>query len=239
MVNNLRIIDQQGENPDSEHFYNIAKAIEKELGVTSAVRIYAAIFDGNGKALYASDDFTEIISFISPFIKDTFERLKIGDHSFPISGKNIGIFKVSDKAIVVLYSKKGHLGALLNFKNKMSIYASKIDEQLEDFTQITIKRKIEVTEEITITKGKVPSKKTEAQYVKPSTTTFAKLPVLLKELTGKEKFPLNDVRVLQLCDGKHTIEDIIKKTKLSRLEIQNIVRNYQKKKVLNLKRTQV
>jgi hypothetical protein len=44
------------------------------------------------------------------------------------------------------------------------------------------------------------------------------------------------MQILQLCDGTHTIEDICKATKFSQLKVDLVLRDYQKKNVIELKR---
>ncbi len=217
---------------DSDIFLNIAKEIEEYLGSIMGVRVYSAIVDRNGKIRFAREDFNEneMDVFVVNFVKNNFDMLEVGDHSFPISGKNFGFFKISDKSMVVLHTKKGPLGALLSFKNKMFSFADTIDDKLND---VMVQRK----------KGKERAgTATDSEQGVPKLLTqkkFAKVPLLTKKLTGKEKFPINDVLVLNLCDGEHTIEEIIKKTRLARLAVENVIKNYEKKKYITLKRTQV
>lgn len=222
---------------NSDHFYNLVLEIENYLGSLIGIRVYAAIIGGNGEIKYAREDFNEMISFIKSFILSNFNILQVGDHSFPMSGKNIGFFKISNKAMVILYMKTGHMGSLLAFKNKMYIYASRIDEQITDLTQITVEKEIENMGEIS---KEAPSSAIGEPPAKLALEgKFVKVPLLTKQITGKEKFPINEVKILQLCDGKHTIEDIIKSTNFTRLDIENVIRNYQKKKYLTLQRTQI
>ncbi|MFX1450637.1 MAG: hypothetical protein ACFFCM_07345 [Promethearchaeota archaeon] len=226
---------------ETNAFYYIAQEIEKYLGSLLGVRVYSAILNGNGEFKFAREDFNEenLIPFIANFVQTNFSLLGVGDHAFPMSNKSIGFFKLSEKSMIVLYAKKGKLGSLLAFKNKINTYAPIIDEKINEVTKITIKKKIEITEEITISKSSPPASNTQPQYTQVKQKSFAKLPKLIKELTGKEKFPINDVKVLRLCDGKHTIEEIIKETDISRLAVDNIIRNYEKKKYLTLKRTAI
>ncbi|MHA1378256.1 MAG: hypothetical protein ACTSRG_07725 [Candidatus Helarchaeota archaeon] len=216
----------------SEIFYNIAQEIENILGTLLGFRVYSAIFDRTGKVLFARDDFKEndMLDYISKYIKSNFHMLEVGDHSFPISGKNLGFFKISDKCMIVLQTKKGHLGALLSFKSKMDSFASKIDNQIKD---ISPEAKLGINKVSSVAESKEPSQKFITQK------TFAKLPILTKKLTGKEKFPIEHVLVLNLCDGEHVIEEIVKKTRLTRIAVEKIIRDYQKKKMVTIKRTQI
>ncbi len=65
---------------------------------------------------------------------------------------------------------------------------------------------------------------------------FRRIPYLLRPLTGAKKFPLLDSKVIPLCDGNHTVDDICKKTKLNRLKVSEILRKYHKKKLIGMKR---
>ncbi|NVM03395.1 MAG: hypothetical protein HWN67_13775 [Candidatus Helarchaeota archaeon] len=226
---------------ESEPFYDLVEEIENYLGYLLGVRVYTAISNENGEIKFARDDFIKenMIPFITNFVQTNFSLLGVGDHSFPMSNKSIGFFKISEKSMIILYAKGVKLGSLLAFKTKMFNYAPKIDEKIGEITKITIKRKVEITKEITISKESAPSPSDKPQYAQVTSKKFARLPRLIKELTGREKFPINDVKVLRLCDGKHTIKDIIKETKISRLAVESVIRNYQKKKYISLKRTTI
>jgi len=215
----------------SDFFYNIAQEIENNLGSLLGFRVYSAISDRNGKILFAREDYNDgdMLSYISNFIKNNFDMLQVGDHSFPISGKNFGFFKISNKCIIVLHTKKGPIGALLSFKSKMFAYSEKIDNQIgEIFSDVKVS-----TEKTSIT----ADSKGSTQFI--TQKTFAKIPILNKKLTGKEKFPLDQVLILNLCDGEHTIDEIIKKTRLPRLTVEKIIKDAQKKKLISLKRKKV
>ena len=220
----------------TDFFYDLATEIENYLGSIISYRVYSAIFDKAGNPLFAREEFEgDMISYISDFVKTNFNMLAVGDHSFPLSSQNLGFFKISEDFIVVLLTKKGPLGALLTFKNKMETYASKIDK-------ITItydKNKETIKTEISFADKTKKTQEKEIPYKPITQKTFAKVPVLLKKLTGKEKFPLDEVLVLNCCDGEHSIDDIAKKAKLPRLKVEQIIKTYQKKKLLTLKRMQI
>ncbi|MFX0133519.1 MAG: hypothetical protein ACFFDN_07745 [Candidatus Hodarchaeota archaeon] len=226
---------------ESENLHDIVQDIENYLGALLGDRVYTAILDGKGEIKFVRDGFNEenLIPFIINFVQTNFSILEVGDHAFPMSNKSMGFFKISEKSMIVLYTKKGKLGSLLAFKTKMFGYAPKIDKKITEATKIKIKKKIKNTEEITISKVVPSAPSAEPQYTRVTSKKFAKFPILIKELTGKEKFPINDVKVLRLCDGKHTIEDIIKETNISRLKVNKTLRDYQKKKYLTLKRTAI
>lgn len=65
---------------------------------------------------------------------------------------------------------------------------------------------------------------------------YIKIPYLLMNPTKKEKFALDESRIITLCDGNHTIEKISKETGLSIVSITEIIQKYLKKKVLGMKR---
>lgn len=76
------------------------------------------------------------------------------------------------------------------------------------------------------------SPKPEAKLVKK----YKKIPVVIKNPGSKMKFQPPDSLVIILCNGENSIEDIVEKTKLSTLEVNEILRKYQKKKILEIKR---
>lgn len=82
-----------------------------------------------------------------------------------------------------------------------------------------------------------PSSTSASELAAPSTKAGLKsVPFLIKKLTGKEKFPLEEAQILQFCDGTNSIEDICAKTGYARLKVDEVIRDYQKKKWIELKR---
>ena len=133
----------------------------------------------------------------------------------PISGTNLAFFKASPKALIIIYTKKGLLGQLLVFKNKMEKYAPEIDKlipeeppEIEEIYQLEPTAVTEVVEE----------------------TVQAKvIPKLLKKIGKKAKFPLNEVVILNFCDGTNCIRDIMREGSLERNAVWEILDKYKKK----------
>jgi len=217
----------------SESFYEVAKEIENIFGKIFAARPYVAIIDAQGAVRYTEPQLDSHLSYIQNFIKSNFNLLKVGDHSLPLGGVNLAFFKVSSKAIIVIFTQKGFTGQLLAFRSRMLEWSSKLDELIGDFvTPITPVRlpadgEPEVLEStpsgsaVTVTQG------------------FKKIPVLMKQLDGKEKFPIEVATILQFCDGKHSVEEICEKTSYPKVKVNQIIMEYQKKKWLDLKKVLV
>ncbi|MHA1376896.1 MAG: hypothetical protein ACTSRG_00815 [Candidatus Helarchaeota archaeon] len=210
-------------------FYQLSKQLTAELGSLIGVRPYCAIINAAGETCHIDADLEEYSELINNFMMTTFPVLKAGEHSVPISGINMIFFKISAKAMVVLLIKKGALGQLLTFKSLMSKYSSRIDSSIGDI-KVTITREIEkvkIKEKVTL---EISSETKEEKRAK-----IKYLPVLIKDL-GKTKIPINHARILSLCDGKNDISKIMKQTKETRLFIDQIIRQYQKKGYIKLKR---
>lgn len=114
----------------------------------------------------------------------------------------------------------------------MSKYAPIIDSNIGDI-KITITREIEkitVKEKVTVEiSPEKEAKGTKEQGI------IKYLPVLVKDLGGT-KIPIDHTRILTWCDGKHDINGIIKETQANRLLVDQIIREYQKKGFIKLKR---
>ncbi len=202
-------------------FYQIASAINSELGPILSTRPYVAIVDFRGEIRYSEKALDEYSEFISNFTKTNFRLLNIGEHSMPISGTNLAFFKVSNKALIVIYTKKGLIGQLLVFKSLMEKYKTQIEALIpeeptpEEIAQptLTIEETVSVSEE---------TRKEEKE--KPKI-----IPILLKKIGKKAKFPLNEVIILNYCNGENTIEQIMEEGNLDRKAVWEILDKYKKK----------
>ena len=72
--------------------------------------------------------------------------------------------------------------------------------------------------------------------LKPKQKDLKRVPLLIKPLTGKEKMPLEDVKILQYCDGTYCVEEICQETLYAILRVNMVLRKYEKKKWLKVLR---
>ncbi|MHA1381011.1 MAG: double zinc ribbon domain-containing protein [Candidatus Helarchaeota archaeon] len=179
---------------------------------------YMGIFNEKGQAIYIDDTLQEHYQFISSFINENFKLLNIGDHSIPLSGLNLAFYKISDHAMIILHTKEGPVGQLLAFKSRMFQYSDKIDALSAKFTEDLVK--------------KIPKPRVK----KISKTASAeRIPVLTVDI-NKKKFAMDEAAVLHIIDGKKTITEICEEIKIPRLKVNEILKKYQKKGWLKLKR---
>ncbi|MHA1130655.1 MAG: hypothetical protein ACTSQI_04810 [Candidatus Helarchaeota archaeon] len=212
-------------------FYEIVKDISSLCGTIIGTRPYVGIIDGSGTIHYRDDPLEEYIEFIKNFCVSNFHLLNVGDHSLPLGGINLAFFKISEKAVVILYIKKGRSGQLLAFKAHMDKWTSKINELIGEITILSPSIQIQPGAE------EPEPEIFEAQQIsKPQSRGLRTIPILMRKLTGKEKFPLDVATVFQYCDGEHSIEEICQLTDYPRLKVDNIIRIYQKKKWVEVKR---
>jgi hypothetical protein len=199
-------------------FYQIANEIITELGPILGTRPYLAIVRYDGEFIYAEPALDSYREFISAFSKSNFDLLKPGDHSMPISGTNLAFFKLSNRALIVIYIKKGLIGQLLIFKARMMKYQDKLDALIPEAP---------THKEITLTT--VPSEEPELLKKAPAPTKAQIIPVLLKEIGKKDKFPLQEVVILNYCNGKNSFENIMRDGNLDRKATWEILDKYTKK----------
>jgi len=209
----------------TESFYNIAKEIATIFGKIFASRPYIAILDSLGNVVFKEEQLNMHVEYIQNFVKANFNLLQVGDHSLPLSGVNLALFKVSPKAILVIYISKGFSGQLLAFRARMQEWSQKIDDLIGEVAIPSMP--IEEVPE------KLEGVQSETATV---TQSFKKLPLLIKKLDGKEKFPIEVATVLRFCDGEHSIEEICEKTKYPKVKVNSIIREYNQKKWLDLKK---
>ncbi|MHA1263838.1 MAG: double zinc ribbon domain-containing protein [Candidatus Helarchaeota archaeon] len=187
---------------------DLVQMIKENIGRLLGANVSVAIVDSAAEIKYIDEEITDFKDFIISFAKGNFDLLSIGDHSLPLSGTNIAFFKVSEKALIILNSSKGPVGQLLAFKGRMNKYSAIIDELLE--------------------KGPEPEEKALSKAA-------VRVPVLTVSIANK-KFGMEEAKVLHLVNGENTISDICEKTGLPQLKVDEILRKYQKKKWIKLKR---
>jgi len=188
---------------------DLIKILKEDIGKLLGANISICIVNSDAEIKYIDKNISKFSDFIISFTKGNFEILSIGDHSLPLSGTNIAFFKVSEKSLVILNSDKGPVGQLLAFKGRMNRYSSIIDDLLES----------------------IPEKGEEKAPVKAA----VRVPVLTVDIASK-KFGMEEAKVLHLVNGENTISDICDKTKLPQLKVDEILRKYQKKGWVKLKR---
>jgi len=188
---------------------DVVKLIKDEVGRLLGTNITVAIVDSEGDIKYIDNEIKKFSEFVISFVKGNFTLLSPGDHSLPLSGTNIAFFKISEKALIILNSEKGPVGQLLAFKGRMQKYAEKIDKFLE----------AAIVEEET----------------KASAKAAVRVPVLTVSISNK-KFGMEEAKVLHLINGENTVSDICERTGIPQLKVDEILRRYQKKGWIKLKR---
>jgi len=189
---------------------DIIQGIKSYILNLVSIKVNVGVVDSEGKISYMDPPILPFADFISTFAKENFGLLEVGGHSIPISRQNLVLFKVSDKYMIVLYAASGASGQLLVFKAQASKYL-----------QVFEKLKLE-----TLT---LPSGGTK--------TTLKTIPVLNVKIDfTKKKFPVDEASVLYLIDGKNTLPKIVEETKLPRIRVNEILRKFQKKKWIRIKR---
>ena len=202
-------------------FYPVVTEIIAELGPILSTRPYVAIVDFKGEFKYTETEFERYSEFITNFVRANFGLLAIGDHSMPISGTNLAFFKISRKALIVIYIKKGLIGQLLVFKARMMNYQSKIDGLIpEEPPEVAVP---------SLTVQESPSAAAPAPTPEPEEPKAKVIPVLLKKIGKKAKFPLQEVVMLNYCDGKNSVTDIMNEGNIKKEALWVILDKYKKK----------
>ena len=182
----------------------IAGEIMNDMEKLLLERVYIAILK-EGEVLYASTSLDHQLKLLKLFCITEFKQMKDFDHSFPLAGTNLAIFKINE-FLIALYTKKGYQGQLLSFKTKMFNY-------LDDLKSMADVPSTILSE--TETKGQV-------------------LPKLIQTVSLTLGLSDDESSVLKLCDGNHSIPEIIVKTRLPRKKVVNIVRYFENKGWLKL-----
>ncbi|MHA1230362.1 MAG: hypothetical protein ACTSPQ_06915, partial [Candidatus Helarchaeota archaeon] len=151
----------------------------------------------------------------------------------PLGGVNLAFFKPGNNFLIIIHSKKGPIGQLLSFKKIMANYTGKISELIGDVTPS--ERSITMPPP----KIEIPKEKIEKIERKPEARVRSRarrVPLLMKEMTGKEKFKIDTAKVLELCDGTNSIEEIAEKTNLPKLKVDMIIKQFEKKGWIKISR---
>jgi len=221
------------QNNQEEQFHIVAKDISTQLGKSLVTRPYIAIIDLLGVTRYCDEPLEQFLDFMQNFIRSNFNLLQIGDHSLPLGSVNLAFFKASSKAMIVIYTVKGLAGQLLSFKSKMFEWTDQIEALLGD---LEFPAPAIPTETRTIGIQNEPEIQAAAPPPPPTKRGLKTVPFLTKKLTGKEKFSIEVAQILQACDGEHSVQDICSETGYPLLKINDIIRTYQKKNWITLKR---
>ncbi|NVM54901.1 MAG: hypothetical protein HWN66_14450 [Candidatus Helarchaeota archaeon] len=218
----------------AELFNLVAQKISTALAKFFLPKVYVAIVDAVGTFHHIDTPaFDEHLYFIKNFIKENFPLLKIGDHSIPFGGINLAFFKISEKAIVILHTKKGRSGQLLSYKTVMFQWAKIIDELIGELN--TEEEPAESQQGDRDTQSDF-TPELPPQPVEKKKGRLKTIPLLVNPSIEKGKFPIEEVRVLNLCDGTYSVDEIVEETKLPRLNVNFIIRKYKKKKWLKIMR---
>lgn len=186
----------------------IAQEIVSKMGTILGVRIHLAIMDRLGNFHYMDRELEPFKSFITTFVSNNFRYLKVGDHSLPISGKNIMFFRTSDKVMVILYSAKGRIGQFLSFKSMMPKYQQKIDELIADVEPEIISLELKAEK---LGAARVTLVKPAERVIFSRRKNFYQgiYPKLEKKIKESDKFNLTISIILNYSNGQTSLLDLI------------------------------
>ncbi|MFX1293482.1 MAG: hypothetical protein ACFFD2_01295 [Promethearchaeota archaeon] len=183
----------------------IAGKIMNDMEKLLLERVYLAILK-SGKVLYASTTLDKHIDLLKLFAITEFKELNILDHAFPLAGMNLIVFKINDDILLCLYTKKSNQEKLISFKNKIAKYTNDLEVAVKLYIKTPIK---------TESKGQI-------------------LPKLVKNVSLSLGMSDDESRVLKLCDGSHSIKEIIDKTLIPRKKIVEIIQKFEEKEWLKI-----
>jgi len=197
----------------SELFKSLIEELKGKLQNIIPQDIGIAILDLNGNYYYFDSQLEKFKDIINEIYKNL--NINIGQYSLPLS-EPLGIFRISENTLLVVYLKEGQPGNVLLFQGIINNYAPRIQKFID-----SLQRKKEFEKKafkvIRLRKKSKPKSPEEIQYP------------LLKDEFKNKRFSYEEGLVLKMCDGKHSISDIINSIKLSRIQIISIINDYQQK----------
>ncbi len=179
-------------------WYGIKKQISSTM-MDFGFRVYVSIADVFGNPKIMDEEIEPFKDIVCKSIKINSNYLNIGDYAIPISSKNLMIFKISEKAVVVLFANKGNIAQLLSFKKNIDYFGEQIEKLLEDMEAP------EVEVEVPTVVEKV-EKKLPRQILGKELPIYT--PTLNRELDKKAKFTMEEMRILHMCDGNRGFYEI-------------------------------
>ncbi|MHA1277862.1 MAG: hypothetical protein ACTSRC_13230 [Candidatus Helarchaeota archaeon] len=182
----------------------LAGEIMSEMEKLLLERVYIGIIK-EGELLYASTALDKHIELLKLFNITEFKDMPLLGHAFPLAGTNLAIFKLGE-IMVAIYIKKGYQGQLLSFKTKINKY-------LKEFQEL----------------AKVPMRKGPEVEAKGQI-----LPILVETVSLTLGVSEDESSVLKLCNGNHSIKEIIDKTRIPRKKVVDIIRQFENKGWLKL-----
>ncbi len=230
-----------------------------ELAIDNIVQDTAKGLSITSDATFASEQYQAIQEIDSPEVKlkkakieESIENaewaLSIGYYKEAISHFNeaINLFKAIEEFDMAKWCEEMiELTKMMELQTEVEAYSQSEEEATQinhvdipdtgEASSVTTK-KAELLKMIEKSTKKTAPKDITKKEIKPKPKKYAqRRPFLVKKL-GKQKLPFLDLKVLRLCDGTNNIENICKKSDLPLIKVNEILKKYQKKKLLRIKR---
>lgn len=223
-----------------ELFSQLVKDMLISIAEVITTRAYISIVDALGNFQYLDTPvFDEYLCFIQNYVQENFQALPVGECTIPFGGIALGFFKISEKAIVIIFLQKGPSAQLFALKTKLLDWAQKIDELVGELDYLEISTDIEqpIVQQPESEENQKPFLLDPSSNSSDTGSRRRKVvPLLIKPLNGKEKLPLEEINVLQYCDGIISLEEISRKLLYSLPKINKIIRKYEKKDWVKVQR---
>jgi hypothetical protein len=234
-------------------FENAAKKIEEIV----AEKIRIAFLDDIGNILYSS--LTAESEKIAKKLTTIFSDCDIGDYQIKkLPKSNLLIYMISPLIILALESHEKEGILISTIKNLEENHESLFDELESDLLRLHSNELVEISSKesgVELVQERSPVKETEKmaesvppsitqreikriELKEPSTVTYAEkvsetipvnFPILAKRRALKKVKDPNELKILQLCDGNHTIEEIGEKLGISKSQVMITTGDYNAK----------
>jgi len=219
----------------------VVKELKEKMGkLFPTMKTQIAIVDSLAEIKYIDPELKRTrLSYITDYIASNFNLIEVNQYSLPLSGVLLGFFKISDKAMLVLYSPSGQIGNLLAYRGIIESITPKIDETLELLQKIyevesiaydVIRlKKVKTIKTSTAAPAAVIESSSTLTPISSQTSSPSLIFPKLDPKYAKKKFAFKEGLCLQFADGKNSIEDISEKCNFSKEEVAEIIDKYQKK----------
>ncbi|MHA1264869.1 MAG: hypothetical protein ACTSRS_06495 [Candidatus Helarchaeota archaeon] len=199
----------------------------------SVTQLHITLIDIYGNIQYLDKALDEFLYLIRNYCIANFQNLEEGDCKIPFGGINLGFFKISRHLMLIVYAPDSPSGQLLGLKKKLGEWGSKLEDLLGEFSPPESVESKQVKED---NQTNAPDKLMKTENIAYHSYGVECYPLLLKPLTEKEKFTMEEIQILQFCDGMHSTDEIHRETYYSISRINKIIRKFEEKGWLKVDR---
>lgn len=233
-------------NPVQEIVTEMLKKMSKILSPAPGL----CLIDAQCDIKYLDSTLESRKDYILNFVKESFDLIEAGQYAHPVPSTLLVFFKLTPKFILVLFRDEGKIGNLLLYRGLLETYGAILHELSEDNQSLEdLEKNANLILKLRHKKGMAAPVAAVSPVTGVASSTASKIdtgvpvsqetisagveteegfPMLLEKYRNK-KFNFDEGIILQQCNGKNTIEEVIKKSNFSKEVVCEVIDTYEKK----------